>query len=141
MELGEKQKSYIKHSLGLDLNSKFKKIEGIMEYIRKIYTIALTLFFIAALVGVLFSPDIRENFVAMVSTLLDAGLVGYIVIIFLLNLYYPAYKLIKNIFKVGSIGEALSLSIVKSRIEVWIDKALYVGLPLLLLLFFFIGKL
>ena len=138
MELGEKQKSYIKHSLGLDLNSKFKKIEGIMEYIRKIYTIALTLFFIAALVGVLFSPDIRENFVAMVSTLLDAGLVGYIVIICLLNLYYPAYKLIKNIFKVGSIGEALSLSIVKSRIEVWIDTALYLGLPLLLLLFFFL---
>ena len=110
----------------------------IMEYIRKIFTIALTLVFIAALVGVLFSPDIRENFVAMVSTLLDAGLVGYIVIIFLLNLYYPAYKLIKNIFKVGSIGEALSLSIVKSRIEVWIDTALYLGLPLLLLLFFFL---
>ena len=113
----------------------------IMEYIRKIFTIALTLVFIATLVGVLFSPGIRGNVVGLVSTLFNEGLVGYIVIIFLLNLYYPVYKLIKNIFKVGSIGEALSLSIVKSRIEVWIDTALYLGLPLLLLLFFFLGIL
>ena len=52
-----------------------------MEYIKKIFTISLTLVFIAVLVGVLFSPDIRGNFVALVSTLLDEGLVGYIVII------------------------------------------------------------
>jgi len=76
-----------------------------------------------------------------VTTLFDRGLVGYIVIIFLLYLYYPVYKLIKNIFKVGSIGEALSLSIVKSRIEVWIDTAFYLGLPILLLLFYYLGIL
>ena len=113
----------------------------IMEYIRKIFTIALTLVVIATLVGVLFSPGIRGNVVGLVSTLFNEGLVGYIVIIFLLYIFNPVYKLIKNIFKVGSIGEALSLSIVKSRIEVWIDTALYLGLPLLLLLFFFLGIL
>ena len=111
-----------------------------MEYIRKIFIIALTLVFIAVVVGVLFSPGIRENLVALVSTLLDAGLVGYIVIIFLLHLYYPVYKLIKNIFKVGSIGEALSLSILKNRIEKKIDIVIYLGLPILLLLFIFLGS-
>ena len=35
----------------------------IMENIRKILIIALTLVFIAGLVGVLFSPDIRGNYV------------------------------------------------------------------------------
>ena len=111
-----------------------------MEYIKKIFTISLTLVFIAVLVGILFSPDIRGNFVALVSALLDGGLVGYIVIIFLLYLYYPVYKLIKNSFKVDSIGEALSLSIVKNGIEKKIDTAFYLGLPLLLLLFFFLGS-
>ena len=88
-----------------------------MEYIRKILIIAETLVVIAALVGVLFSPGIRGNVVGLVSTLFNEGLVGYIVIIFLLYIFNPVYKLIKNIFQVGSIGEALSLSIVKSRIE------------------------
>ena len=113
----------------------------IMEYIRKIFTIALTLVFIATLVGVLFSPGIRGNVVGLVSTLLDAGLVGYFVFIYLLFIYYPVYKLIKNIFKVGSIGEALSLSILKNGIEKKIDKVFYLGLPLLLLLFIFLGIL
>ena len=40
-----------------------------MEYIRKILIIAETLVVIAVLVGVLFSPDIRGNFVGLVSTL------------------------------------------------------------------------
>ena len=109
-----------------------------MEYIRKIFTIFLTLVFIAVLVGVLFSPDIRGNFVALVSTLLDEGLVGYIVIIFLLYLYYPVYKLFKNIFTTGSVREALSFSIVKSRFEAWIDKVFYLLLPIIILLFFFL---
>jgi hypothetical protein len=112
----------------------------IMEYIRKIFTIALTLVFIATLVGVLFSPGIRGNVVGLVSTLFNEGLVGYIVIIFLLNLYYPVYKLIKNIYKVGSIGEALSLSILKNGIEKKIDIVIYLGLPILLLLFMFLGS-
>ena len=112
-----------------------------MEKIRKIFTIALTLVFIAVLVGALFSPDIRGNFVGLVSALLDRGLVGYIVIIFLLYIFNPVYKLIKNIFQVGSIGEALSLSILKNGIEKKIDTAFYLGLPLLLLLFFFLGIL
>ena len=112
-----------------------------MGNIRKIFTLVLTLVFISIFVAVLFGMgDVRGNLAGLVSTLFNEGLVGYIVIIFLLNLYYPVYKLIKNIFKVGSIGEALSLSIVKSRIEVWIDTALYLGLPLLLLLFFFLGS-
>jgi len=111
-----------------------------MEYIRKIFIIALTLVFIAIVVGVLFSPDIRGNLVALVSTLLDEGLVGYIVIITLLYIYYPVYKLIKNTFKTGSIREALSLSILKTEIEKKIDTAFYLGLPLLLLLFFFLGS-
>jgi len=68
-------------------------------------------------------------------------LVGYIVIIFLLYLYYPVYKLIINIFKVGSIGEALSLSILKNGIEKKIDTAFYLGLPILLLLFYYLGIL
>jgi len=37
----------------------------IIEYIKKIFIIALTLVSIALLVGVLFSPDIRGNFVAL----------------------------------------------------------------------------
>ena len=111
----------------------------IKEYILKILIIALTLVVIAGLVGVLFSPDIRGNVVGLVSELLDRGLVGYIVIIFLLYLYYPVYKLIINIFKVGSIGEALSLSILKNGIEKKIDTAFYLGLPILLLLFIFLG--
>jgi len=114
--------------------------ERIMEYIRKIFTVALTLVFIAVLVGVLFSPGIRENFVGLVGALFNEGLVGFVVSIFLLYLYYPVYKLIKNIFKVGSIGEALSLSILKNGIEKKIDTAFYLGLPLLLLLFFFLGS-
>jgi|TARA_B110001454_G_scaffold44656_1_gene43664 hypothetical protein len=113
----------------------------IIEYIKKIFIIALTLVSIALLVGVLFSPDIRGNFVALVTTLFDRGLVGYIVIIFLLYLYYPVYKLIINIFKVGSIGEALSLSILKNGIEKKIDTAFYLGLPILLLLFYYLGIL
>jgi len=113
-----------------------------MEYIRKILIIALTLVFIASLVGVLFSPDIRGNYVGLVSELLDRGLVGYIVIIVLPYLiFFPVYKLIKNIFKVGSIGEALSLSILKNGIEKKIDIVIYLGLPILLLLFYYSGIL
>ena len=114
-----------------------------MEYIRKIFIIALTLVFIAVVVGVLFSPDIRGNVVGLVSELLDRGLVGYIVIIFYLPylFFFPVYKLIKNIFKVGSIGEALSLSILKNGIEKKIDIVIYLGLPILLLLFIFLGIL
>ena len=88
-----------------------------MEYIRKIFLIALTLVIVAVLVGVLFSPDIRGNVVGLVSTLFNEGLVGYFVFISLLFIYYPVYKLIKNIFKVGSIGEALSLSILKMELK------------------------
>jgi hypothetical protein len=113
-----------------------------MENIRKILIIGLTLVFIAGLVGVLFSPDIRGNYVRLVSELLDRGLVGYIVIIVLPYLFFfPVYKLIKNIFKVGSIGEALSLSILKNGIEKKIDIVIYLGLPILLLLFIFLGIL
>jgi len=112
-----------------------------MEYIRKILIIAETLFVIAVLVGVLFSPDIRGNFVGVVSNLFNEGLVGYIVIIFLLYIFNPVYKLIKNIFQVGSIREALSLSILKTEIEKKIDTAFYLGLPLLLLLFYYSGIL
>ena len=115
----------------------------IMENIRKILIIGLTLVVIAGLVGVLFSPDIRGNVVGLVSELLDRGLVGYIVIIFYLPylFFFPVYKLIKNIFKVGSIGEALSLSILKNGIEKKIDIVIYLGLPILLLLFIFLGIL
>ena len=115
----------------------------IIEYIKKILIIALTLVIVAILVGVLFSPDIRGNYVRLVSELLDRGLVGYIVIIFYLPylFFFPVYKLIKNIFKVGSIGEALSLSILKNGIEKKIDTAFYLGLPILLLLFIFLGIL
>ena len=112
-----------------------------MEYIKKIITIALTLVFIAVSVGGLFSPDIRGNLVGMVSTLFNEGYVGYFVFISLLFIYYPVYKFIKNIFKVGSIGEALSLSILKNGIEKKIDTAFYLGLPLLLLLFYYLGIL
>ena len=113
----------------------------ILEYIKKIFTIALTLVFIAVLVGALFSPDIRGNFVGLVSTLFNEGYVGYFVFISLLFIYYPVYKFIKNIFKVGSIGEALSLSVLKNGIEKKIDTAFYLGLPLLLLLFYYLGIL
>ena len=113
----------------------------IKEYILKILIIALTLVVIAGLVGVLFSPDIRGNVVGLVSELLDEGLVGYIVIIVLPYLFFfPVYKLIKNIYKVGSIGEALSLSILKNGIEKKIDIVIYLGLPILLLLFIFLGS-
>ena len=113
----------------------------IIEYLTKIFLIALTLVIIAVLVGVLFSPDIRGNVVGLVSTLFNAGYIGYFVFIYLLFIYYPVYKFIKNIFKVGSIGEALSLSILKNGIEKKIDKVFYLGLPLLLLLFYYLGIL
>ena len=112
-----------------------------MEYIKKIITIALTLVFIAVSVGALFSPDIRGNLVGMVSTLFNEGYVGYFVFISLLFIYYPVYKFIKSMFKVGSIGEALSLSVLKNGIEKKIDTAFYLGLPLLLLLFYYLGIL
>ena len=113
----------------------------IIEYLTKILLIALTLVIVAVLVGVLFSPDIRGNVVGLVSTLFNEGYIGYFVFIYLLFIYYPVYKFIKNIFKVGSIGEALSLSILKNGIEKKIDKVFYLGLPLLLLLFYYLGIL
>ena len=109
-----------------------------MEFIKKVFTIALTLVFIVFLIGVLFSPGIRENFVGLVGALFNEGLVGFVVSIFLLYLYYPVYKLFKNIFTTGSVREALSFSIVKSRIEAWIDKVFYLLLPIIILLFFFL---
>ena len=111
-----------------------------MEFIKKVFTIALTLVFIVFLIGVLFSPGIRENFVGLVGALFNEGLVGFVVSIFLLYLYYPVYKFFKNIFTTGSVREALSLSIVKSRIEAWIDKVFYLLLPIILLLFFFLDN-
>ena len=113
----------------------------IIEYLTKILLIALTLVIVAVLVGVLFSPDIRGNAVGLVSTLFNEGYIGYFVFISLLFIYYPVYKFIKNIFKVGSIGEALSLSILKNGIEKKIDIVIYLGLPILLLLFIFLGIL
>ena len=113
----------------------------IIEYLTKILLIALTLVIVAVLVGVLFSPDIRGNVVGLVSTLFNEGYIGYFVFISLLFIYYPVYKFIKNIFKVGSIGEALSLSILKNGIEKKIDTAFYLGLPILLLLFYYLGIL
>ena len=112
-----------------------------MEYIWKIITIALTLVFIAVLVGALFSPDIRGNLVGMVSTLFNEGYVGYFVFISLLFIYYPVYKFIKSIFKVGSIGEALSLSVLKNGIEKKIDAAFYLGLPTCYIALLFLGVL
>jgi len=113
----------------------------ISEYTQKILTISLTLVFIAIIVGALFSPDIRGNFVGLVSTLINEGLVGFIVFISLLFIYYPVYKFIKNIFKVGSIGEALSLSVLKNGIEKKIDKAFYLGLPVCYIALVFLGVL
>ena len=112
-----------------------------MEYIWKIITIALTLVFIAVLVGALFSPDIRGNLVGMVSTLFNEGYVGYFVFISLLFIYYPVYKFIKSMFKVGSIGEALSLSVLKNGIEKKIDAAFYLGLPTCYIALLFLGVL
>ena len=113
----------------------------ILEYMMKIITIALTLVFIAVLVGAPFSPDIRGNLVGMVSTLFNEGYVGYFVFISLLYIYYPVYKFIKNIFKVGSIGEALSLSVLKNGIEKKIDAAFYLGLPTCYIALLFLGVL
>jgi len=113
----------------------------ILEYIQKIFTITLTLVFIAVLVGALFSPDIRGNFVGLVGTLFNAGLVGFIVFLSLLFVYYPVYKFINNIFKVGSIGEALSLSVLKNGIEKKIDTAFYLGLPICYIALLFLGVL
>ena len=113
----------------------------IIEYLTKILLIALTLVIVAVLVGVLFSPDIRGNAVGLVSTLFNEGYIGYFVFISLLFIYYPVYKFIKNFFKTGSIREALSFSILKMELEKKIDTAFYLGLPLLLLLFYYLGIL
>ena len=106
-----------------------------MEYIRKILIIAETLVVIAVLVGVLFSPDIRGNFVSLVSTLLDEGLVGYIVIIFLLYLYYPVYKFFRAFLKIRSLKEALDKSIVKTKIDIWLDRIVFGIVPVIYIIF------
>ena len=113
----------------------------IIEYLTKILLIALTLVIIAVLVGVLFSPDIRGNVVGLVSTLFNAGYIGYFVFISLLFIYYPVYKFIKNIFKVSSIREALSLSVIKNGIEKKIGTAIYLGLPICYIALLFLGVL
>ena len=100
-----------------------------MGNIRKIIVIAETLIFIAVLVGVLFSPDIRGNFVSLVSTLLDEGLVGYIVIIFLLFIFNPVYKFFRAFLEIRSLKEALEKSIVKTKIEIWLDRIVFGIVP------------
>ena len=112
----------------------------VSEYIQKILTISFTLVGIAILVGAVFSSDIRGNFFAFLSILFNAGLLGFFISVTLLFTYYPVYKFIKNIFKVSSIREALSLSVIKNGIEKKIGTAIYLGLPILLLLFIFLGS-
>ena len=113
----------------------------ISEYIQKILTISFTLVGIAILVGAVFSSDIRGNFFAFLSILFNAGLVGFFVSVTLLFSYYPVYKFIKNIFKVSSIGEALSLSVIKNGIEKKIGTAIYLGLPVCYIALLFLGVL
>ena len=97
-----------------------------MGNIRKIFTLVYGLLILAIFVAALFGMwNVRGNLVALVSTLLSAGLFGYIVSIYLLYGFYPVYKFFRAFLKIRSLKEALDKSIVKTKIDIWLDRIVF----------------
>ena len=107
-----------------------------MGNIRKIFTLVLTLVFISFFVAVLFGMgDVRGNLAGFVSTLFNEGLVGFLILIILLYIYYPVYKFFRAFLKIRSLKEALDKSIIKTKIEIWLDRIVFVIVPAIYIIF------
>ena len=107
-----------------------------MGNIRKIFTLVLTLVFISIFVAVLFGMgDVRGNLAGLVSILFNEGLVGFLVFIILLYIYYPVYKFFRAFLKIRSLKEALDKSIVKTKIDIWLDRIVFGILPAIYIIF------
>ncbi|MDA7602206.1 hypothetical protein N8791_06670 [Gammaproteobacteria bacterium] len=107
-----------------------------MGNIRKIFTLVLTLVFISFFVAVLFGMgDVRGNLAGLVSTLFNEGLVGFLILIILLYIYYPVYKFFRAFLKIRSLKEALDKSIIKTKIEIWLDRIVFVIVPAIYIIF------
>ena len=107
-----------------------------MGNIRKIFTLVLTVVFISFFVAVLFGMgDVRGNLAGLVSTLFNEGLVGFLVFIILLCIYYPVYKFFRAFLKIRSLKEALDKSIIKTKIEIWLDRIVFGILPAIYIIF------
>ena len=105
-------------------------ISKIFGNISKIFTLVYGLLILAIFVAALFGMwNVRGNLVALVSTLLSAGLVGYIVSIYLLYGFYPVYKFFRAFLEIRSIKKALDESILKTKIEIWIDRIVFGIVP------------
>ena len=107
-----------------------------MGNIRKIFTLVLTVVFISFFVAILFGMgDVRGNLAGLVSTLFNEGLVGFLVFIILLNIYYPVYKFFRAFLKIRSLKEALDKSIVKTKIDIWLDRIVFGIAPAIYIIF------
>ena len=107
-----------------------------MGNIRKIFTLVLTLVFISFFVAVLFGMgDVRGNLAGLVSTLFNEGLLGFLVFITLLYIYYPCLKYTVLCLKIRSLKEALDKSIIKTKIEIWLDRIVFGIAPAIYIIF------
>ena len=107
-----------------------------MGNIRKIFTLVLTVVFISFFVAVLFGMgDVRGNLAGLVSTLFNEGLVGFLILIILLYIYYPVYKFFRAVLKIRSLKEALDKSTVKTKIETLLDRIVFGIVPAIYIIF------
>ena len=107
-----------------------------MGNIRKIFTLVSTLVFISFFVAVLFDiGEVRGNLAGLVSTLFNEGLVGFLVFITLLYVFYPVYKFFRAFLKIRSLKEALDKSIIKTKIEIWLGRIVFGIAPAIYIIF------
>ena len=93
----------------------------------------------AILISVPLLPQVRENLFKLLSTLLYNCLIGFYLVIMLLNFFIPSLRFWYSVFlNKGKFIESFKNSLESSSFEKKLDKLIYTYLPIAIVVFYLI---
>ena len=119
--------------------------DKIWRFIYGIVSLSFNFLFFLVILGLIFSPNIRSNFISIYETLSMSGIVGlYVAIVFTYTMFISVMNVLLAIYNAGGINRNLITKIIngkiKSRFEIWMSRVIYIFFPtaIFLYLMFFI---
>ena len=93
----------------------------------------------AILISVPLLPQVRENLFKLLSTLLDNGLIGFYLVIMLLNFFIPSLRFWYSVFlNKGKFVESFKSIMETTPFEKALNKLIYRYLPITIVVFYLI---
>jgi len=115
--------------------------DKIWRFINGTVSLAFNFLFFLVILGLIFSPNIRSNFVSTYEILSMSGIVGlYVAIVFIYTMFISVMDMLLAIYNAGGINRNLITKItngkIKSKFETWMGRIIYIFLPIAIFIYF-----